>query len=680
MTRKTYQLKNQIIASDRDTATLSTRLDFQSDAVTITAAASEGELPVIEMLAYTGAAIRQRWSDESLVINLQGIRLPDNPSDVPILLEHSVSQGVGHATSLKTDDKGLHLLGLASRATPYRDEVVNSSRNGYPWKSSIGASELVVQYFGKEETLEANGREFPGPVIYVVECKLDEVSFVSLAADGATNAVAAAKEKEEVMKVVKELIKLQGQKIAASEPQGGGEKKPAEGDVTAQKPEGTPPAEPGVNVDPSITARREAEALEVKRIADIAKVCAGSYADIEAKAILEGWTAEKTELEVLRASRPQSVNVVVGSNEAMTASVLEAAVCQTLNLSNIEKSYDDKTLEAADKAFRGAIGLNQLLHIAAQQGGYDGSPFFRTDGPLRSAIRAAFSTQTLSSVLSNVANKFILEGFYSEERTWEQIAKINPNVPNFKEYETYNRVSQLRLRKLAPDGRIKHGTVGDERYGNKLDTYAVILTLPRQAFIDDDIGILSSIASEFGVGSAETLNDLFWGEFLDDATFFSSGNGNLTTGAGGALGESSLEAGFTKFRGYKQKFAGEVTPIGLEPKYLLTGPSLAFAAARWMRGGTLITGDSVTRTDANVLSGLAEPLVSRYITSATNWYLLADPVRRPTMEVGFLRGKTKPTVEEVEPDADVLGVSMRAYWDFGCRKQVPLGGLKVNGA
>ena len=111
----------------------------------------------------------------------------------------------------------------------------------------------------------------------------------------------------------------------------------------------------------------------------------------------------------------------------------------------------------------------------------------------------------------------------------------------------------------------------------------------------------------------------------------------------------------------------------------MTGTALKFTAREWMTGSTKVTGSTTPVISSNSLSGLATPLVSRYITEATNWYLLADPARRPVMEVGFLRGKSKPTVEEVEPDSDMLGIQMRAYFDFGIKKQVPQGGLKVTG-
>ena len=674
---KTTRIADYVRASaNRAQAPIKSVLGLFADSVEIAAADKPDDLPKISMLAYTGAAIKQPWSWDYVVINLDGIELPAKAEDVPIFCDHDVDKGVGHATKLFMSPEGLRLEGLASRATPHRAEVIQSSKNGFKWKASIGAGDLVVQYYDKGETLIANGREFPGPVTYVVRCKLKEVSFVSMAADPSTEAIAASdQEREEVMSILRT---LSGTKIQASGETPKTETPNTAGDpavvaaatATSKKVEDKP-------IDP-VTTIRAAHASEVERIEACRKVCEGQP-EILAKAIREGWTSEKAELETLRASRP-NINVLVPSGVAMNGDVLAAAVCQTCGLKDVEKGFDAKTLEAADKQFRGSIGLNQLLHIAASQSGYSGDHYFRNSTSLRGAIRAAFSSNTLSSVLSSVANKFVLEGFYSEERVWERIAKVNPSVQNFKEYETYAKVSQLKMSRLAPDGKIKHGAVGDEKFDNQLDTFAIMLGIPRKAFIDDDIGILSSLALDFGVGAAETLNDVFWTEFQDDAAFFTTALGNLTSGAGGAMAEASLKAAFTKFRTYTKTVNGIATPIGMPAKFILTGPTLEWTVNEWMKGTVRVTGSTTPVVAANLLAGQAEPLVSRYITSTTAWYLLADPVRRPTMEVGFLRGKTRPTVEEVEPDADMLGVAMRAYWDFGARKQVPQGGLKVAGA
>jgi hypothetical protein len=55
--------------------------------------------------------------------------------------------------------------------------------------------------------------------------------------------------------------------------------------------------------------------------------------------------------------------------------------------------------------------------------------------------------------------------------------------------------------------------------------------------------------------------------------------------------------------------------------------------------------------------------------SSKAWYLLADPNRLPVLEVAFLNGVDRPTVEKTEADFNTLGIQFRGYIDFGVREQ-----------
>ena len=99
----------------------------------------------------------------------------------------------------------------------------------------------------------------------------------------------------------------------------------------------------------------------------------------------------------------------------------------TAKLEGIEKHFDEPTLEAARRRFRGGIGLQELLLEAAWANGYTGRNFRDSRSVLRFAFKpeleAGFSTVDIGGILSNVANKFLLEGFFSVERTWRDISR-----------------------------------------------------------------------------------------------------------------------------------------------------------------------------------------------------------------------------------------------------------------
>ena len=75
---------------------------------------------------------------------------------------------------------------------PDAREVVISSKNGFPWQASVGASVEEFEFVKDHQQVTVNGRQFSGPLNVVRRSTLGEISFVDLGADGATSANVAA--------------------------------------------------------------------------------------------------------------------------------------------------------------------------------------------------------------------------------------------------------------------------------------------------------------------------------------------------------------------------------------------------------------------------------------------------------------------------------------------------------
>ena len=441
---------------------------------------------------------------------------------------------------------------------------------------------------------------------------------------------------------------------------------------------------------------RQRVAAESRRIEAVRKVCDGKYPDIEARAIESGWDATRTELEVLRASRPKAPMVQTqGSNDSDRNSglVLEAACMLTAKLGDVEKLYDERTLDAASRRYRGGIGLQELLLEAAWANGYTGRNFrdprsvlrhaFGTNGGSYPGVEAAFSTVDVGGILSNVANKFLLEGFFSVERTWRNITAIR-NVSDFKTVTSYRLIGKDQYEKVAPGGELKHGSLGEEQYSNKADTYGLLLSIDRRDIINDDLGAITTVPRKLGRGSGLKINDVFWTTFLNNAAFFSAGNKNYISGAATALSIDGLTSGETAFM---DQVDSDGKPIGIMPAVLLVPTALsAVATTLWKSLEIRDTTASTKYPVANPHQGKFRVEVSRYLANNTYsggsskaWYLLSDPNDLPVIETAFLNGQESPTIETTEADFNVLGVQMRGYHDFGVALQDPRGGVKAKG-
>jgi phage major head subunit gpT-like protein/phage head maturation protease len=638
--------------------------DVEFDAVDrIEAAADGGEsvkLKGFKMLAYSGGAMDVGWG-VPVVVDLAGMAAPKKSR--PILLQHDPLRIVGHTESVEikalADRTELRVSGVISGASDSARSVVESSANGFPWQASIGASAKQVEFVDKGEKAEANGRTFKGPVYIVRASALSEVSFVALGADDNTSASVAA---------------------CAALNAGESPAEPKEGKNMAEKNEVTA-ANGAADVAATVSEIRAAAAAESARIASVRKA-AGGNAEIEAKSIAEGWTSEKTELEALRASRPTmgAPAAHIKGDEAPSDAVLTAALCKAGGM-RVEKRFDAATLEAADKRFKRGIGLQELLLEAAWANGYSGRTF---RGHEREVLRAGFSGFALPGILSNVANKFVLEGFNAVESSWRSIAAIR-SVNDFKQISSYRLNGGFEYDEVAPNGELTHGEAGESTYTNQAKTYGKMFAVTRQDIINDDLGALTALPQRIGRGAALKLNKVFWGAFLDNSAFFTAGNNSLKTGAGTALGIDSLTQAEQAFLDQTDP---DGQPLGIAPSILLVPTALNARAAALMNSTELRDTTASTKfPTVNPHAGKFTSVYSAYLSNATltgnsstAWYLLADPMTLATIEVAFLNGVETPTVETADADFNLLGIQMRGFHDFGVSKQEYRGGVKMAGA
>jgi len=660
----------------------------EQGALTIEAAAAGGDgrptLPRFTMVAYTGGPMKIAGWRFPVVVDLAGLAIPSQSR--PVRFGHDAASGVGHTDSIRVMDGRLVAAGVVSRDTVAAKEIVASARNGFPWQASIGAAVEQFEFVKESQTVLVNGREFAGPLNVVRKATLGEISFVDLGADGNTSASVAASAKEkEVMDETKTEKTGQETQVSASVQT---EVKARVETPKAAAPAADGPPAPIVAVEtPDPTAEIRAKALaETGRIEAIRKLCAGRHADVEAKAIGEGWDQTRTELEVLRASRPKAPAIHVPDN-TVTTTILEAACMLSAGLGGAEKLYDEKTLDGASRRFRGHIGLQELLLEAAWANGYTGRNFRDSREVLRLAfgrqVEAGFSTVDIGGILSNVANKFLLEGFFSVERVWRSICAVR-NVSDFKTVTSYRLIGKDQYEPVAPGGEIKSGTLGEESYQNKADTFGLLLSIDRRDVINDDLGAITLVPRKLGRGSGLKINDVFWTVFLANAAFFTEARKNLITGADTALSVDGLtKAEATSL----EQVDSDGKPIGIMPAILLVPTALSAMGTQLFKSLEIRDTTASTKYPINnPHQGKFRVEVSRYLAntrytgaSAKAWYLLADPNDLPVIEVAFLNGQEAPTIETAEADFNILGIQMRGYHDFGAALQDYRGGVRAKG-
>jgi hypothetical protein len=649
-----------------------------------------GSVPQFKMVAYTGGLMRIEGFPHPVVVDLEGLAI--DRQDIPVRLDHQSRQGVGHTQRVAVENGSLVAEGLVSRDTSWARDVIRSGQNGFPWQASIGAAVIDAQFIPNGQNITVNGRTFDGPIHVVRKATLKEISFVDNGADSSTSARIAANSKEQ---------------SSMHEPG-------SQTTITAPAPatpptETTPPKAPTPSsAHPATLAARATQdvsdaprhddqnpmmqmrkqmAEETRRIQAIRSTCDGKHPDIEAQAIEEGWDVTKTELHVLRASRPQVPVAIQGTGQSSRPSnpqVFEAVALMASGLpsSRVQALYAEPVLEAADK-LRG-IGVQEFCEMACGQQ----LPRFRRDAT--GWLQAAFSSASLPGVLSNIANKMLLEGYNYVEDAWRRIAKI-ASVNDFKEHTRYRMTGSFKFQQVGPDGEIKHGQLDEQQFGQKADTHGIMFALTRQMIINDDLGAFTDIPRQIGMGAAESIAEAVWSLWLrnptqaDGKAFFHADHNNYSEGADTALSIDGLTAAEILFA---QQVKPNGKPLGIMPSLLLVPPGLKVAAEMLMKSLQLneTTTANKAKPATNPHAGKFDVVSSVYLsnTSFTNasnkaWYLLADPNRLSAIEVAFLNGVDRPTVEKTDADFSTLGVQFRGYIDFGVREQDHRGAAMMKG-
>lgn len=645
----------------------------------IEAAASEKELPRFSMVAYSGGTMRIAGFPHAVVVDLAGLTVPNQ--SVPIRLDHKPNQGVGHTTRIEAHQGQLIAEGLISRDTAWARDVARSGTNGFPWQASIGGPVLEAEFVPPGQTTQVNGQTFEGPLHVVRRMTLKEISFVDSGADGGAKAVVSAQAKENDS--MPKTTVTDDATTTAVDTATTDDGKAKEGQSAVETPERLEAAD---RSDALATLRndlRRTAAEETRRIAEVRKICGGEYPEIEANAIDEGWDLTRCELEVLRASRPAApathVQATAPSPQVFEVVALSASGVATRML---EAAYPEQTLEAADK-LRG-VGIQEFCELACGVR----LPRFRRDAT--GWLQAAFSTTSLPGILSHIANKTLLEGYNYIEDAWRRICKI-ASVNDFKEHSRYRMTGSFKFEQVGPDGELKHGRIGEQKFGQKADTHGIMFALTRQMIIDDDLGALTDIPRQIGMGAAEAIADAVWGLLLsnptqaDGKTFFHADHKNYLAGSDTTLDVDGLTKSEVAF-GEQTKPNGR--PLGVPARLLLVPTALKVPAELLMTSinlnETTTTGKPKPQSNPHV--GKFDVVSSVYLSntafpgySSKAWYLLADPNRLPTIEVAFLGGVDRPTVERADADFNTLGIQFRGYIDFGVREQDHRGALKMKG-
>jgi phage major head subunit gpT-like protein len=297
----------------------------------------------------------------------------------------------------------------------------------------------------------------------------------------------------------------------------------------------------------------------------------------------------------------------------------------------------------------------QVVRLALQRGGMN-------------------TTSDFTVALENTLHKTLLGSFALAPDTWRLFCAVG-SVSDFRAHNRYRTGFLGSLDDITESGEFKNKSIPDAvKESITAGTVGNILSLSRQAIINDDMGVFTRLSTQLGraaglsierdVYALLALNAGLGPAMGDGQTLFHSTHENL--GAGSELSVAGLDEN-------RVVMASQTDPEGneyldLRPAVLLVPVGLG-GQARVINeaqydvdafGASLANGYMVP----NKVRGLFTTIVDTPRLSGTRRYLFADPAIMPTLEVAFLDGQQEPYME-MQDGFRQDGVEWKVRHDYG---------------
>lgn len=263
------------------------------------------------------------------------------------------------------------------------------------------------------------------------------------------------------------------------------------------------------------------------------------------------------------------------------------------------------------------------------------------------------STSDFTTILADTAHKAVLRGFDEASETFEAWT-VKGSLSDFKSMSRVGSTAIKALREVKEGGEYKHTTFSDFGEAIQLATYGEMFSVTRQAIINDDMAVFTSVPRKMGRAARRTIGDIAYAALTSNPTMgdgtalFHADHGNLATGVA-AIDTANVQAVRTAMMLAKGRET-DVTALNISPRYLLCPAALSGSALETQRSTTPISADAKKQTGGvvNIVANTFETITDARLdaNSAVAWYMVADPSMYDTIEVAYLDGNETPYLDQ----------------------------------
>lgn len=292
----------------------------------------------------------------------------------------------------------------------------------------------------------------------------------------------------------------------------------------------------------------------------------------------------------------------------------------------------------------------------------------------RDIVGAAFTarnaitqgTGDFTVLLENTLNKTLQAAYATTPDTWSRFCG-RATASDFRDQNLYLRGTFGVLDNINELGEFKQKPIPDgAKEKIRVTTKGNIVSLSRQAIVNDDLGAFSDIATDLGRAAKLTIEvDVY--AFInanantnDGNAFFSAAHGNLKV-SGAAPTVTEVDAVRVAMASQKDLSGNEFLEI--RPAIWL-GPLTLGGQARITNGSQYDPESANKLQRMNIALGIFQDIVDSPRLTGTAWYAFADPAIAPAIVVAFLDGVEEPFVDS-EEGWKIDGTEWKVRLDYG---------------
>lgn len=315
----------------------------------------------------------------------------------------------------------------------------------------------------------------------------------------------------------------------------------------------------------------------------------------------------------------------------------------------------------------------------------------RGSDELYAMLQRSFFTpeSTFPAILDNTIEKAYREGHKKASVTFDRITKKG-TLSDFKIHNNYYIAGPVgEFLEVPESGELKHDVFRDDHLPTRqLRTYGRQFTLSRKAFIDDDIGLVTSLPARYAASARKTINKQVYSILVnnpaiyDGVPLFHSAHKNLLkTGTG--VTQEAMQTMIMALANQRDQF-GEA--IIINPAILVVPSGMQFDMYTLFNSPAIHTTENTQAVNPlyqyrDQLEVVEDPTINSLCGGMGNvmpWWLLGAAGDTEFIEVDYLNGQEIPNIRRMETPGQ-LGFVWDIYLDWGISVMDFRGGVKNPG-